>query len=143
MASKLMRRAERNARVISRGDDILSLMKKANTRHKLVAAAKAGAPPVTAISAQLRALVGSDAKLAAVKQFAGLCVRAVLEEEGYELTEKGVRISTDPIFRTGSTYRRAAVRSESDPSWPRFVDMLSEDEAEQLLKALLARKRRR
>lgn len=31
-------------------------------------------------------------------------MRAVLEEEGFRVAEKGVRLKADPIFRTGSVY---------------------------------------
>jgi hypothetical protein len=63
---------------------------------------------VTAISSDVQKLVGKkDAKLPPIKQYTGLCVRAVLEEEGFELVQTGVRVSKDPIFRTGSVYQRS------------------------------------
>jgi hypothetical protein len=31
-----------------------------------------------------------------VKQFVGVCIRAVLEEEEFELVESGARVSKDP-----------------------------------------------
>jgi hypothetical protein len=144
MESRSMRKARRSAGAINGGVRILNLILSPGIRHKLVAAAEAGSPPVSAISKELLALLGRQAKLSPVKQYAGVCIRAVLEEEGYELAEKGVHIGRDPVFRTGSTYRRAAaVVAGSDPFWPRFVGALSEEEAEQLMKALLSRKRRR
>ena len=39
-----------------------------------------------------------------MKQSIGISVRAVLEEEGFHVIEKGVRLKKDPIFRTGSVY---------------------------------------
>ena len=44
----------------------------------------------------------------AVRQFAGLVIRAILEEEGFRVAETGVRISRDPIFRTGAVYEAIA-----------------------------------
>jgi len=87
---------------------------------------------VTAVSSALKTLVGAtDAMLAPVKQFTGLCVRAVLEEEGFELAETGVRLSNDPVFRTGSVYRRNSA-SDSKDLLARFVESLSDDEARRL-----------
>ena len=43
-----------------------------------------------------------------VRQFVGLVIRAILEEEGFRVAESGVRISRDPIFRTGAVYEAIA-----------------------------------
>ena len=85
-----------------------------------------------------RSGVGSkDAKRPPVKQFAGLCIRAVLEEEGFQLTDKGVRISKDPVFRTGSTYVRVnADQAAGRTLLARFVQVLSDQEARELLQLL-------
>src|SRR5258707_1124622 len=96
MSSKAMRRAVRSARALRDGGRILKFVQEPKTRRLLVAVAESGAPPVTAISSGLQELVGpKEAKLAPVKQFAGMCVRAVLEEEGFERAEPGVRVSND------------------------------------------------
>ena len=105
MESKAMRRAVRSARAVLHGVRILEFIRDPRTRQKLIAAAETGTPPTTAISSRLAELVGArDVKLQPVKQFAGVCVRAVLEEEGFQVAAKGVRVSNDPVFRTGSTY---------------------------------------
>jgi hypothetical protein len=115
------------------------LLQEAKIRRLLVAAADSGAPPVTAISGKLLELVGpKDAKLTPVRQFTGLCVRAVLEEEGFELAEVGVRLSQDPVFRTGAVYRRQSA-SESTDLLSRLVESLTDEEAGRL-KLLLRRR---
>jgi hypothetical protein len=137
--SRSMQRARRSARALLHGSEILQFIQAPKTRRLLIAAAESGAPAVTAISEKLLELVGpKDAKLAPVKQFAGLCVRAVLEEEGFEQADAGVRLSNDPVFRTGSVYRR---RRDSDSSdlLARFVASLTDDEARRA-KILLRRR---
>jgi hypothetical protein len=121
------------------GSEILALTQTPKVRALLVAAAESGAPAITAISARLLELVGSkDAKLAPVKQFAGLCVRAVLENEGFELAEAGVRLSNDPVFRTGSVYRKNSAPKSAD-LLIRFVEALTDDERRRV-RTLLSRR---
>ncbi len=143
MTSKAMRRAERSSRAVLHGAKILQLVCNPKNRERLVTAAKLGMPPVTAISSAVQKLVGeNDAKLAPIKQFTGLCVRAVLEEEGFELLETGVRISNDPIFRTGSVYQRSD-KKEVPPAYAilaRFIRVLTDEVADYVIKL---RQRRR
>jgi hypothetical protein len=114
MQTKAMRRAARSARAVLHGPEILELVQEPKTRRALVAAAESGVPPVTAISGKLVKFIPTkDAKLLPLKQFTGLCVRAVLEEEGFEVADTGVRVSNDQIFRTGSTYRRIQVEQRA------------------------------
>ena len=139
MESKTMRRAMRSARAVVHGQRILDFIGETKTRRSLVKAAEAGAPPVTAIGGQLVELIGkNDAKLQPVKQFVGVCVRAVLEQEGFEVVEKGVRVSGDPIFRSGSTYERAAQR-RARTLLERFAASLTDGEARELAKLLRRR----
>ena len=122
------------------GQQILEFVGETKTRRSLVKAAETGAPPVTAISQQLIDLIGSnDAKLQPVKQFVGVCVRAVLEREGFEVAEKGVRVSSDPIFRSGSTYERAAKPHAPTTLLERFAASLTDGEARELVKLLRRR----
>jgi len=121
------------------GQRILDFIRATKTRRSIVKAAETGAPPVTAISEQLIELIGkNDAKLPPVKQFVGVCVRAVLEEEGFEVAEKGVRVSSDPLFRSGSTYERA-VQRHSRMLLERFAASLTDGEARELAKLLRRR----
>jgi hypothetical protein len=141
MQSRAMRRAVRSARAVLRGDRILEFIQHPKTRRLLVDAAASGAPPVTAISSKLLELVGpKDARLAPVKQFVGVCIRAVLEEEGFDLAESGVRVSNDPIFRTGSTYQPVQA-GKSVALLVRIIEALTDEEARQALRLLRNRKR--
>lgn len=138
-----MRRAKRSARAVLHGPAILEFVGQPRTRRLLAAAAESGTPPVTAISTRLLELIGAvDAKLAPIKQFTGLCVRAVLEEEGFELAQTGVRVSNDPVFRTGSTYQRADVEKPGrSPLLNRIIDSLTDEEVRTALQRLRKRQR--
>ncbi len=140
MESKAMRRAMRSARAVLHGTRILEFIQRPETRQKLIAAAGAGVPPVTAVSSQILKLAGKEAKqLPPVKQFVGLCIRAVLEQEGFQVVAKGVRVSQDPMFRTGSTYDRGPAPTKGGTFFARMVQSLTEQEADALL-ALLQRR---
>lgn len=139
MTSRAMRRAVRSSQALRRGTEILEMI--LSSRRALVEAAKQGVPPVIAISNGLVEVAGKrDAKLLPVKSFAGLCVRAVLEEEGFSVIQTGVRLKDDPVFRTGSVYaRQANVQQASKPLLERLVAVLTKDEAEQLSNLLRQR----
>jgi hypothetical protein len=139
VARKSMQRVERSARAVLHGADILQFVRTPKVRARLIAVAETGAPPVTAISLELINLVGEvDAKLAPIKQFTGRCVRAVLEEEGFEIAEAGVRLSKDPLFRTASVYQRAAApeKTGAAPLLVRLIETLTDAEAKQVLRLL-------
>jgi hypothetical protein len=141
--SRIMQRAQRSTRAVLHGAEILKFVQQAKTRRLLIAAAESGAPPVTAISGKLQELVGPiDAKLHPVRQFTGLCVRAVLEEEGFEVAQTGVRLSNDPVFRTASVYKRTIATGNSDETelLERFIASLNDAEARQALKLLKNRR---
>jgi len=138
----LLQRVQRSARAVLRGEEILEWVKTTKVRARLVAVAATGAPAVTAISNDLIKLIGKkDAKLLPIKQFAGRCVRAVLEQEGFELAEKGVRLSNDPLFRTASVYRRRTIATENAPTelLVRFIQTLTDDEVRQAFDLLKQR----
>lgn len=67
-----------------------------------------------------------------VRQFIGMAVRAILSEKGYEVEERGIRISGDPVFRTGATYRLVSAEENDDDLLVRFVDMLNPGELRRL-----------
>jgi hypothetical protein len=142
--SKAMRRAIRSARAVLHGPKILEQIQQPKVRRLLTAAAHSGVPPVTAISEKLlEILPRKDAKLTPVKQFTGLCVRAVLEEEGFEVAETGVRVSNDPVFRTGATYRPTSGDEQAALGLlARIIDHLTDEEAELALTLLRKRQRR-
>jgi hypothetical protein len=130
MQSRAMKRARRTAVAVKDGAAILDFICKPSSKAALVALAKRGSPPVGAISAQLLQKFGSDVKLTPVKLFIGICVRAVLENEGFQVADKGVRLKDDPIFRTGSVYETVAQnRPESSDVLERVLASLSEADA--------------
>jgi len=143
--SKSMVRAQRAARRVPHGPEILEFLSSAKTRKVLVAAAADGEPPVAAISREFAALAGpKDLKLAQVKQYAGLCIKAILEEEGYEIERTGVWLGDDPVFSTGAAYRKVSSGSgeRSGDFLTRFVGMLNEQEAGILQELLEARRKK-
>jgi len=98
-------------------------------REELSRAALAGRPPAGAYSARAMALVGHEtAQKAVFRQFLGLCVRVVLEEEGFEIARPRVRLRNDPLFTTGALYRR---RTDAEPTvdlLERLIDSLTAEE---------------
>ena len=140
--SKAMVRAQRAARRVPQGAAILEFLMAPKTRKLLIKAAEEGDPPVAAISRELAELVGpKDLKSAQLKQFAGLCIRAILEEEGFEIERAGVWLGDDPVFKTGSVYRKvvSGPTSRRDDWLVRFVKMLTKDEVDRLIELLRRR----
>jgi hypothetical protein len=121
---KSMTRARRSAAAVRRGPEILQLLLSGEARKALKGAAKRGEPPVTAVSNMLVNRFGEDMGFPPVRQFAGLVIRAILEEEGFRVAESGVRISRDPIFRTGAVYE--AISDEKAGSLESLVAFLTE-----------------
>jgi hypothetical protein len=129
LKSRAMTRAFRTASAVRNGAEILDFISSPKIRALLVTQAERGSPPVGAISAQLLRRFPREVKLAPVKQFIGMCVRAVLEEEGYRVAEKGVRL-TDNLFRTGSVYEPLATQSvKTDDPFETMLTALSEAQA--------------
>jgi hypothetical protein len=112
---KSMTRVRRSALAVRRGPEILELLVSPNIRRALREAAERGEPPVTAVSERLKIDFAKDMKLTPVRQFVGLVVRAILEEEGFRVAASGVRISRDPVFRTGAVYEPASNERELGP----------------------------
>jgi hypothetical protein len=142
--SKAMVRAQRAARRVPHGPEILEFLSSPKSRKALVAAAVEGSPPVAAVSGEFAALVGpKDAKLAQVKQYAGLCVRAILEQENFEIERTGVWLGDDPVFSTGSSYRKVpSAGARGRDFLERFARMLSDEEVG-ILQDLLMRRRKK
>ena len=110
--SKAMTRAQRAARAVSDGPSILQFIASDEVRPLLVKSATDQQPPVTAISKLLlEKFDGTKIKLLPVRSFVGLCVKAVLEIEGFEVAETGIRVPNDPLFRTGAVYRLAGKKA--------------------------------
>jgi hypothetical protein len=112
--SRAMHKARRMASSVPRGSELLRLIESAAMRKALVKAADAHQPPVGAISEKVLQLVGGEmSRLPLLRQFVGACVRAVMDEEGYVVAKEKARISSDCMFKSGATYRKAA-RMEGD-----------------------------
>lgn len=130
-----MTRAVRTAVAVRHGPEILEFISSPKVRSALISQAKLGAPSVGAISDQLLTRFPRSIKLAPVKQFIGMCVRAVLEEEGYRVAEKGVRINGDKLFRTGSVYEPVSAEPNNMAKDP-FETMLMALSKAQALRAM-------
>jgi hypothetical protein len=139
--TKSMRRARRSARAVLHGPEILEFVSSKEGRRLIFEAAKAGVPPVTALSTAIIEKIGErDAKLIPVKQFIGVCVRAVLEDEGFEIASKGVRVSNDPLFSTGATYQPIRSPSVRLELLERFLRALNDEEVQDAIRILRRRR---
>ncbi len=139
--SSRMRRAQRSARAIVGGQKILDHLLKDDNKRRLIEAANEGVPPVSRISATLVKVAeagGIDLKAMSVRQFIGMIVRAILEDEGYSIAEKGVRLAHDPVFTSGSVYQKRSVAGDGKQGTilERLLASLTDFEAEQALAVL-------
>lgn len=106
----MLAKARRAASVIHRGDEILECVE--DEKDLLIEGAEEGVPPVSKIGRILEDQFGDDVKHLPVRQWIGSLVRALLAVEGYDVEDRGVRFR-DPVFKSGSTYRR--VEEDGDP----------------------------
>jgi hypothetical protein len=133
-----MTRAVRGAMGLAIGGAILETLKK--EKPNLIAAAEQKRPPVAAVSRILLKRFGEEVKRTSVRQFIGLATRAILEEAGYEIEYRGVRIRGDPVFRTGAVYRPrvdGGKAPEADDALDRMMASLTSDQAKRAFRALL------
>lgn len=133
--SALIRKARRGAKSIVGGDELLKVLTSGPCIIALEQGVKEEVPPVSKISQMLVEKFpdkSPDLKALPVRQFIGSTVRAILSERGYLVDESGVRIPNDPIFKSGSTYRKTDDEEEEDDLLKRFVEMLSPDELQRL-----------
>jgi hypothetical protein len=140
-----MTRARRSAAAVRRGPEILEFLLSDEARKALKGAAEKGEPPVTAVSDVLLKRFRKDMEFPPVRQFAGLVIRAVLEEEGFRVAQSGVRISRDEIFRTGAVYEPISDERTAGPmeSLVAFLtEKLSDSEIRRLRQLLLQSKSR-
>jgi hypothetical protein len=65
----------------------------------------------------------------------------VLEEEGFELVETGVRVRKDPVFKTASVYQRVSIPEKRGATelLVRLIASLTDAEAHQALTLLKKR----
>lgn len=105
-------RLKRSAQAFPNGPAIFELI-LAN-KPALVTAADEGLPPVSSISAELKRRFAADVALSPVRQFIGSVIKAVLVDAGYEVHQTGVRLPRDPVFTTGSIYRKSATKLDKE-----------------------------
>ena len=109
----LMVKVRNWSQTIQEGPEIVAFVE--SQKSALVAAAAAGAPPICVVAAPLGERFKSQMKVPAIRQFVGTAVKAVLEAEGFEVAQTGVRLAPGTIFKTGAVYRKAAaVRDEKE-----------------------------
>jgi len=72
----------------------------------------------------------------------GWCCSAVASFRRFELVQTGVRLSNDPVFRTGSVYNRTSAPQKTGPTalLVRFIETLTDAEAQQALQLLKKRR---
>lgn len=133
--SPLIRKVQRGSRSIVGGEELLITLTSGPYIVALEEGAEEGVPPVSKISRMLKERFPDnepDLKAMPVRQFIGSAVRAILSERGYALDEGGVRIPNDPIFSTGSTYRKIEEEDDEEDFLERFVEILSPSEMRRL-----------
>ncbi|MGV2100182.1 hypothetical protein [Rhizobium sp. 21-4511-3d] len=131
----LIRKAQRGSRSIVGGEELLKVLTSGPYITALEAGVEEEVPPVSKISHMLKERFPDevpDLKAMPVRQFIGSAVRAILSERGYALDESGIRIPNDPIFTTGSTYRKIEEEDDEEDFLERFVEMLSPSELRRL-----------
>jgi hypothetical protein len=135
-----IRKARRTAKGITGGTALLSALTSPRYIALMKTAVEEEVPPVSMISSLLAEELAADADLMAnpVKQFIGMAVKAILEAEGFEVMESGVRITGDRIFKSGTTYQPASGPEEPDDLLVRFVAMLNVDELQQVQRLVQA-----
>ena len=112
MASMKVRRiplraqVARSAQAIDGGPQLFDFIESQSAVLKR--AANAGLPPVGAISRQLKQRFPDQMAVMAVRQFVGTAVKSTLESAGYEVEQSGVRLAGDPVFSTGSVYKKSS-----------------------------------
>ncbi len=137
-AKRMLAKARRAASVIHRGDEILECVE--DEKDLLIEGADEGVPPVSKIGRILEDRFGDDVKHLPVRQWVGSLVRALLAVEGYDVEERGVRFR-DPVFKSGSTYRR--VDEDSDPdNDDMYDDSALEETFGRLIEGLTTREQR-
>lgn len=133
------RRLRRSAAALGdAGVEILEWLHEPEQRAALIKAADMGLPSVAGISKAFVAEFDKDAgKTMVIRQFVGRAVKNVMEDSGYEPADTGVKLPGDPVFRTGTRYRRRDEQERGDDKTPlleRFVAILGVAELRQLEK---------
>jgi hypothetical protein len=114
------------------GSAILEWLHEPEQRAALVSAAGQGLPSVAGITSAFVAKFGKGAgKTMVLRQFVGRAVKIIMDEEGYVPADTGVKLPGDPVFSTGTCYRKRGEflpAAGATPLLDRIVAVLSPDE---------------
>jgi hypothetical protein len=143
-ARRILAKARRAANSIVRGDEILAFVEA--RKDLLVEAAEDGdTPPVAILGKPLHDEFEDDVLHLPVRQWIGSLVKALLGTEGFEVAETGIRISGNPVFKSGATYQRTETDDNEDDedsvleeAFGRLVSGLNSREQSILMKVLEA-----
>ncbi len=106
-----MKRARRAAKAVTNGPRIMARLQEPDARALMIEGAEEEVPSVSKIAPLLLndpCFEPAELRLAPVKTLIGQIVRAIMAEEGYERTERGVRTDDDDkLFSTGAVYAKA------------------------------------
>ena len=112
-----MKRAKRSAQRVKDGPEILAVVRSEEARDAMIEAARNDIPSVSGISPILLDRFDDDVVMnVPTRALIGLCVRAVMAEEGYDIAERGVRTdpAQDKVFTTGTVYEKVEVEPEEE-----------------------------
>ena len=136
----LSQQVQRSADAIEGGAELLAFIR--SRKVALVSAAREGRAPVGAISEELMAGFPTLVRATTVRQFIGTAVKSVLDSAGYEVAQSGVRLPRDPVFTTGSLYRKrpvgktATIEGRTEDLFSRLVESLRTSERRMLIRVL-------
>lgn len=140
MVTNVVQRAERMASSEPMRKRIFQFLKE-EKRTALVEAAERSTVPVTAVSADLVTLFGEAAFASpSMRRFCGLACAAILSEAGFIPDRASIRVSNDPLFSYGTTYRQVGEALPGMSLVARLVNAFDEAElreAESLISARL------
>lgn len=111
---QLKLRVKRSAKRLPLGTAIYAFLQR--NVVDLMAVADSAEPPVTAVSRKLIDEFGITPTDLIVKQFVGMAIKSILLQCNYVGDERGVRIPRDPLFLTGTTYKKV----EPEPLHPKL-----------------------
>jgi hypothetical protein len=130
-----MRKVRRAAKSLVEGRALLERLTEDDAIELMKEAIEEEVPPVSKISQLLLDDLSDKIEFTSmpVRQFVGQAVKAILVGEGFRVMETGVRISGDPVFRTGSTYEPIEPDEDAtDDLLARFIATLNNEELDRV-----------
>lgn len=114
------------------GERLLEVLNDRAYTVKMEDAVRTAMPPLSHISVHLKQdFPEVDFGSLRIRQFIGCAVREAMQDMGYVVEDSGVRIPRDPIFKSGSTYRKA-ISGEAEDILLRIVSILTPMELKRL-----------